>query len=537
MRRFSSRCAARISAIGLAVACLPTSDGEVAQTAPASVVQERASDLAPNDALALVRADEQRRVAALAEAAESVVCIFDSRQCEGGGSGVIIHPDGYGLTNFHVVESFLETRNGFGGLRDGKLYPLRVLGIDPGGDVVMFKLSGRERFEAAKLGDSDRVRVGQWVVALGNPFLVAEDYSPTVTLGIVSGVRRYQEGQENLLEYADCIQVSTSINPGNSGGPLFDLTPCVIGINGRASFEERGRVNVGLGYAISINQIKRFMPGLRAGRLVEHGTLGMTVRRAGDSVIIDAIQALSPAEQAGLELGDEVLEVAGRAIHTPNDYNNILGTMPADWPVLVRVRRAEREVATTARTERVTLGAAVVYAPDMEHNWSEMRRALRPTQARVHQRDRLIAGLRVSGAENTAPLELSLTTSLRESATPLTSQPAENATLAVAVEREWTTLTRLLMTPFEPKFGDEMIGGDEMDGRIVETHQRRDGAVALRWSFDAETGELRAVRFQRDGKDESVWEPLLTDGAFPNVWRRTDASGEQNVQVLSLSYE
>src|SRR5947199_406932 len=94
---------------------------------------------------------------------------------------------------------------------------------------------------------------------MGNPFLLATDFKPTVTFGLVSGVHRYQYPAGTLLEYTDCIQIDTSINPGNSGGPLFNMDGELIGINGRGSFEKRGRVNSGVGYAISINQIKNFM--------------------------------------------------------------------------------------------------------------------------------------------------------------------------------------------------------------------------------------------------------------------------------------
>ena len=110
-------------------------------------------------------------------------------------------------------------------------------------------------------------------MAMGNPFLLAEDQRPTVTLGVVSGIHRYQGGSKNLLVYGDCIQTDSSINPGNSGGPLFNLQGEVVGINGRGSFEERGRVNVGLGYAISVNQIKKFIPDLLATKVSLHGTL------------------------------------------------------------------------------------------------------------------------------------------------------------------------------------------------------------------------------------------------------------------------
>ena len=138
--------------------------------------------------------------------------------------------------------------------------------------MALIKLLGRDDFYA-KLEDSDQVRVGDWCFAVGNP-LLATDFNPTVTYGIVSGVHRYQYPAGTPLEYADCIQTDASINPGNSGGPYTTKT-VLIGINGRGSFEKRGRVNVGVGYAISINQIKH--RGLHSGRILDHATLGATV--------------------------------------------------------------------------------------------------------------------------------------------------------------------------------------------------------------------------------------------------------------------
>ena len=134
----------------------------------------------------------------------------------------------------------------------------------------MFRVTGEKQFPAVDLGDSDSLAVGDYTLAMGNPFLLAEDYTPTVSTGIVTGLHRYQ-GEGETLVYTDCIQTDAAINPGNSGGPLFDRQGRVIGINGRISAEmhkyARGRTNVGLGYAITINQIKRFMPSLRAGLL------------------------------------------------------------------------------------------------------------------------------------------------------------------------------------------------------------------------------------------------------------------------------
>ena len=171
---------------------------------------------------------------------------------KGGGSGVLISPEGYALSNFHVVKPAGTAMKC--ALNDGKLYDAVVVGVDPVGDVALIKMIGRDDFPFAKMADSDKVRLGDWCFAVGNPFLLATDFQPTVTYGIVSGVHRYQYPAGTLLEYADCIQTDASINPGNSGGPLFNANGDLIGINGRGSFEKRGRVNVGVGYAISINQ-------------------------------------------------------------------------------------------------------------------------------------------------------------------------------------------------------------------------------------------------------------------------------------------
>ncbi|MEO1999144.1 MAG: trypsin-like peptidase domain-containing protein, partial [Planctomycetaceae bacterium] len=154
---------------------------------------------------------ERSRVAVVEKVASSVVAIF-ARGGAGGGSGVLISADGYALSNFHVTRGagdFMKC-----GLNDGKLYDAVIVGIDPTGDVALIKLLGREDFPYAELGDSGALQVGDWVLAMGNPFLLATDFRPTVTYGIVSGVHRYQYPAGTILEYSDCIQVDASINPG-----------------------------------------------------------------------------------------------------------------------------------------------------------------------------------------------------------------------------------------------------------------------------------------------------------------------------------
>ncbi|MGC3969090.1 MAG: trypsin-like peptidase domain-containing protein [Pirellulales bacterium] len=189
------------------------------------------------------------------------------------------------------------------------------------------------------MADSDQVRVGDWVFASGNPFLLAHDFKPTVSYGIVSGIHRYQYPAGTLLEYADCLQTDAAINPGNSGGPLFNSAGKVIGINGRGSFEKRGRVNVGVGYAISINQIKHFLGCLKSGRIVDHATLGARVSGDADGrVIVADVLDDSDAYRRGLRIGDEIVQFGGRQIRTVNAFKNVLGIFPQGFRVPISYR-------------------------------------------------------------------------------------------------------------------------------------------------------------------------------------------------------
>lgn len=284
---------------------------------------------------------QQQRIDVVKRIATTVVAIF-SADGNGGGSGVLISADGYALSNFHVTSAcgdFMKC-----GLNDGRLYDAVIVGIDPTGDVALIKLLGRDDFPHATLGDSDKLSVGDWTYAMGNPFLLATDFQPTVTAGIVSGIHRYQYPAGTLLEYTDCIQVDTSINPGNSGGPLFNAAGELVGINGRISVEKRGRVNVGAGYSISINQIKHFMDHLRGGHVVDHATLGATVRTGSDrQVMVDSILDQSAAWRRGLREDDEIVSFAGRPIGSVNQFKNILGIYPKGWTVPLVYRRDGRK--------------------------------------------------------------------------------------------------------------------------------------------------------------------------------------------------
>ena len=319
---------------------------------------------APDDAIQRALDAEAERIEHIQRLMPAVVCIHDEDH-GGGGSGVLIDRHGYGLTNYHVVMGMMGSRKGLGGLSDGKLYKLEVLGIDVTGDVAMFRLKGRDDFPFAPLGDSSTIRTGDPVIAMGNPFTLAEDYTPTVTSGIVTGIHRYQ-GEGETLVYTDCIQTDAAINPGNSGGPLFNARGEVVGINGRISAEmhkyARGRYNVGLGYAIAIQQIKRFMPSLRAGLLAKHGTLLATVIDDNKEVIFNDLYEDAPGWNAGVRTGNRLLRFGDVDIGSANQFLNILGTYPENWPVPISFDSHGRTVHKVVRLEGVT--------PPMRHGYT-----------------------------------------------------------------------------------------------------------------------------------------------------------------------
>lgn len=285
---------------------------------------------------------ERRRIAAVERALPATVSIFVPGG-GGGGSGVLISPDGYALTNFHVSSpagNYMRC-----GLSDGRIYDAVIIGIDPVGDLALIRLLGRNDFPYAEMADSRKAQVGHWCLVIGNPFLLATNLQPTVTWGILSGVGRYQYPSGTLLEYADCLQTDASINPGNSGGPLFDDSGRLLGIVGRASFEKRGRVNVGVGYAISINQAKNFLGDFHSGRILDHATLGATVATDPDGgARVSNILDSSDAYRRGLRYGHTVVEIDGRSVNTANEVQNVLATLPPQWRVpLVYMDRGQRK--------------------------------------------------------------------------------------------------------------------------------------------------------------------------------------------------
>jgi len=262
------------------------------------------------------------------------------------GSGFIIEPDGLILTNFHVVDNAekITVR-----LLDGRELAGRVVGKDQKTDIALVKISARD-LPVAPLGDSDRLEVGEWVMAIGNPF----GLDNTVTSGIVSAKDR----QIGAGPYDHFIQTDASINPGNSGGPLVNLEGEVVGID-TAIFSQSGG-NIGIGFAIPINLVKDLLPQLKNGGKIARGWLGVSIQGMtpdlaaslgldkAKGALVSSVVHDGPAERAGIKAGDVVLEYAGKEINHANDLPFLVASTPAGKTVSLSVFRDKRATTLAA---------------------------------------------------------------------------------------------------------------------------------------------------------------------------------------------
>ena len=261
---------------------------------------------------------------------------------EGAGSGFVISEDGYIVTNNHVVEDMDSIVVAF---KDGREVEAKVIGRDPKTDIALIKVEGIDKkLEAIALGDSDSLRPGEWVVAIGNPFGLEH----TVTAGIVSAMHRRDVVGGS---YDDFIQTDAAINPGNSGGPLINMRGEVVGINTAIN----PRANT-IGFAVPINMAKQVLPQLRATGRVVRGWLGVVIQgitpdlaesfklENTSGALVSKVLPDSPAKAAGLERGDVIVEFGGSVIEDWRDLPRVVAVTPVDQPVdVVVVRDGKRK--------------------------------------------------------------------------------------------------------------------------------------------------------------------------------------------------
>ena len=272
---------------------------------------------------------------------------FGRRPREDGrtsGSGVIVDPKGYILTNNHVIENAREITVR---LSDSRKFSATLVGRDPKTDLAVLKVQASAALPTAELADSDRLRVGQWAIAIGNPF----GLDRTVTVGIISATARTRVG---VATYENFIQTDASINPGNSGGPLLNVDGKVIGIN--TAIVASGQ---GIGFSIPINEAKAVMAQLIAKGRVVRGWLGVAIQditdelassfgvREREGVLVADVMKGGPAETAGLRAGDVVVEVNGvRVREVPDLQRRVAGLAPGERVRIVVVRDGARQPAT-----------------------------------------------------------------------------------------------------------------------------------------------------------------------------------------------
>jgi len=275
------------------------------------------------------------------------------RQRQGLGSGVIVDADnGLILTNNHVIERADEI---VVTLHDGRRFDAEVIGADRETDIALIRIDATG-LHALPFADSDRLRVGDFVVAIGNPFGLGQ----TVTSGIVSALGRTGLGEG----YEDFIQTDASINPGNSGGALVNLRGELVGIN--TAILARGGGNIGIGFAIPINMARAVQEHLAEDGAVSRGQLGVAIQDLTPDLaqafaldvtggaVVARVEPGTPAEQAGLQAGDVVVEVDRRAVRGASDLRNRIGLMRAGTEVELRLLRNGREQVVRVRIEAPT---------------------------------------------------------------------------------------------------------------------------------------------------------------------------------------
>jgi serine protease Do len=266
----------------------------------------------------------------------------DAYRMQGAGSGVVISPDGYILTNHHVVEGAKEVMVT---MADKKEFEAGVVGTDPKTDLAVLKIEAKEHLPVAVLGNSDDLQVGDWVLAIGNPF----GLSNTVTSGIVSAKGRVI----GAGPYDDFIQTDASINPGNSGGPLFNMAGEVVGIN--TAIVPQGQ---GIGFAIPANVAKPLIPQLESKGEVTRGYLGVSIQSLSPELakalklsdrkgaLVAEVVSGSPADEAGIRRGDVIVAFDNQKIEDSRALSAVVARTGVGRPVTVTVRRdgEEREL-------------------------------------------------------------------------------------------------------------------------------------------------------------------------------------------------
>lgn len=275
----------------------------------------------------------------------------EERKEVASGTGFIVEPDGYILTNNHVVENARKVEVLFG--KNDDVYEAKVVGRDAPTDLALLKIEGKHPFPTVALGDSARLRVGEWVMAIGDPL----DFENTVTVGVISGKGRRAGLSRATQSFEDLLQTDAAINFGNSGGPLVNTHGEVIGINTAIS-----SVGQNIGFAVPINVAKRLLPQLKTGKVVR-GFLGVQVApidhaleealalKSEEGALVESVEKGSPGEKAGLKHGDVLVRADDVPVKTTRDLIDYISSTAPGTKVTVRFLRDGKERSAVATLE------------------------------------------------------------------------------------------------------------------------------------------------------------------------------------------
>jgi len=283
----------------------------------------------------------------------------------GGGSGMLVSADGYILTNHHVAGDRKQWAVRLWGKDQFLLADL--VGTDPVGDLALLKMRDGADYPFVSFGDIANVRVGQQVLAVGDPFKLAEmDGPPSVSFGTVSALHRYQGN------YSDAIQTDCAINPGNSGGPMLTLDGKLIGITGQIISRFGAKANTGIAYAIPVDQILRFYPLLKEanGGIVYHGALpdGLTfVNKVDDlqAATVEKVDPNSAGAQCGFQAGDRILSVDGKPVYNYARFIGLTRSYPEQTAVEMSVLRGKATIKLNVKLPRMALTPVITYVAQL----------------------------------------------------------------------------------------------------------------------------------------------------------------------------
>ena len=338
----------------------------------------------------------------------------DEQAQRSGGSGFIISPDGYILTNNHVIEGATKVDVHFGADENGnggRTVPATIVGRDPATDLALLKIDADQPLPSIRLGDSEKIRKGDWAIAIGHPFT----FENTLTVGVISAKGRSLGLSPETSSFENFIQTDAAINFGNSGGPLLNIAGEVVGINTAI----RGGGAQGIGFATPVNTAKTLLPQLKEGKVVR-GYLGMAIGDVTAEIqeafnlpeargaLVQSVDPGKPADKAGIRHGDVVIDVDGKPIRNNRELIDYISYLPVGTEVKVGVIRGGQRVVLTARTaerpaEGATAAAEESVIEPVRDKLGLTVQNLTPELRRLHNVPENVNGIIVTDVKNVSP--------------------------------------------------------------------------------------------------------------------------------------